>query len=285
MLAYHAVKETLSEWFGFVAPIPEPTSDPGLFITLQDKRALISVLGLVNLLPDNTFFNTPLASICIDFMRYFATECNSPPPPHLWDLSDVSTGSLLFNSRLSAITVVKNNTQRLFMFDFGVSSTTPWKVAVYTATAALYVCRLGEALREEEIALHLVSSGIPFRTLQTMSSLPPAPLERLPSVLIPMRLSGHEFNEDDYSFYLKQCRSVMSVRRSRAALLRGGFAWRIALDYIRTNQAIRGPWGVHPDPKHMFVVQDSDGVQYADDELTNNEYDVLSGIYLTFTGQ
>lgn len=33
------------------------------------------------------------------------------------------------------------------------------------------------------------------------------------------------------------------------------------------------------------MVEDSDGVQYVDDDLTRDEMDVLSGIYLTFTGE
>jgi len=225
-----------------------------------------------------------LAKVCIDFFRHFHNQTQTPPPEHLWDASGYSSRSVLFNGRIVSIRVVHNAAKKMFMFDFGPSSTTPWKLAVYTATAALYVCRLPSALTEEDIALDLVSSGIPFRTLQAKSTLSPAPVEPIPPVLVPMRLSDHTFNEEDYKFYLKQCQSLMLLQRSRAALLRGGYVRRIALDYIGTSQAIQGPWGVHSNPMYMFVVQDSDGVQYVDDELTPAEYDILCGIYVTFTG-
>jgi hypothetical protein len=77
----------------------------------------------------------------------------------------------------------------------------------------------------------------------------------------------------------------MSFRPSHAALLRGGFTRRIALDYSRTNDVLRGPLGLHPESNHMFIVHDSDGIQYADDEVTYKEYDVLPGLYYTWTGQ
>lgn len=77
----------------------------------------------------------------------------------------------------------------------------------------------------------------------------------------------------------------MTQRRARAALLKGGFVWRVALDYMSSSEIVRGPCGVHDDPKHMFTVKDSYGTEYVDDELTGEEFDALCGMYHSFSSE
>ncbi|KAF9439412.1 hypothetical protein P691DRAFT_690877 [Macrolepiota fuliginosa MF-IS2] len=76
----------------------------------------------------------------------------------------------------------------------------------------------------------------------------------------------------------------MSLQRSHAALLCGGFLWRIAVEYVSLSEAVQGPWGIYNDDRYMFTVKDADGVEYVDDNLTIDEMDILCGVYLTFMG-
>ncbi|KAF9440783.1 hypothetical protein P691DRAFT_767257 [Macrolepiota fuliginosa MF-IS2] len=76
----------------------------------------------------------------------------------------------------------------------------------------------------------------------------------------------------------------MSLQHSHAALLHGGFLWRIAVEYVSLSEAVQGPWGIYNNNRYMFTVKDADGVEYVDDNLTVNEMDILCGVYLTFTG-
>ncbi|KXN85945.1 hypothetical protein AN958_10653 [Leucoagaricus sp. SymC.cos] len=60
--------------------------------------------------------------------------------------------------------------------------------------------------------------------------------------------------------------------------------WRFCLkDCNRLHEHFGGPWGVYKDNKHMFSITDSDGMEYVDDNLTDDEFDTLCGLYVTFT--
>ncbi|KXN83754.1 Dolichyl pyrophosphate Glc1Man9GlcNAc2 alpha-1,3-glucosyltransferase [Leucoagaricus sp. SymC.cos] len=102
--------------------------------------------------------------------------------------------------------------------------------------------------------------------------------------IVPMRTSGHVFGKEDYDFYRRQCEYLLNLPRGRAALLRGGFVRRIALEHVGAWEARCGPCGVHQNIEHMFIAKDSNDVEYVDDNLTNDEFDALCGLYVTFTG-
>ncbi|EKM73544.1 hypothetical protein AGABI1DRAFT_49691, partial [Agaricus bisporus var. burnettii JB137-S8] len=70
----------------------------------------------------------------------------------------------------------------------------------------------------------------------------------------------------------------------RAALMRGGFVRRVALGFVKIDEVLRGPWGIHRRSDHTFIVKDNWGVEYVDDELSNEEFDTLSGLYHKFLG-
>ncbi|KXN93408.1 hypothetical protein AN958_00327 [Leucoagaricus sp. SymC.cos] len=282
-LRFH-VLDLLSSHFGFVAPIPLPATYLD-FVAANDYKAVSAVLGLSNLTHDNLFLKTPLGKMCTRFVCCFVGQSVAiKPPPELWDLAADNWRTIKFSDRLSSIRTVKNDKCTLFMFDLAGTATAPWSLAVYSASAALFVCRLDEKMHEEAIAIELVSNGIPFRTLQRRDTLQRAPVDRIVPSLVPWRLNDHVFDSTDWEIYRKQCRSVMSLRRARAALLRGGFVWRIGLDFMDLSEAARGPWGIHEVSSHIFSVTDSGGIEYIDDELTQDEYDVLCGIYRSYTG-
>ncbi|KXN84866.1 hypothetical protein AN958_11996 [Leucoagaricus sp. SymC.cos] len=280
---YH-VLELLSSHFGFVAPIPPPTTSSD-FVAANDYKAVSAVLGLPNLAHDNLFLKTPLGKICTRFVCSFAGQSGSiKPSPELWDLAVDNWRTIKFSKRLSSIRSVKNDKCFLFIFDLAGMATVPWSLAVYSASAALFVCRLDETMHEEEVVVELVNNGIPFWTLQQKDTLKPASVDRIAPSLIPWRLHDHMFDSTDWEFYRKQCWAVMSLQRARAALLHGGFVWRIGLDYMDRREAARGPWGIHMDLSHMFSMRDTGGIKYVDDELTQDEYDVLCSIYRSYTG-
>jgi hypothetical protein len=171
------------------------------------------------------------------------------------------------------------------MFDFHDARTVPWNLAVQSAAAALYVCRLDDAMSEEDIALDLAQEGIPFRTLQHRDSLPEMQRSWYASTYVPMRLSGHVFDQSDHDFFRHQSREILGLPRARAAIMRGGFSRRIALEYISVGEVVKGPIGIYEDPAHMFVAKDRVGNEYIDDDLTTQELEVLCGLFSTFTGK
>ncbi|KAF9439579.1 hypothetical protein P691DRAFT_690317, partial [Macrolepiota fuliginosa MF-IS2] len=64
----------------------------------------------------------------------------------------------------------------------------------------------------------------------------------------------------------------------------GGYVWCIASKYINFSEAVRGPWGICNITNKMFRVEDSNGIEYVDDDLTDNELEILCGVYRMFTG-
>ncbi|KAF9442844.1 hypothetical protein P691DRAFT_845665 [Macrolepiota fuliginosa MF-IS2] len=170
------------------------------------------------------------------------------------------------------------------MFDFGSSSTVPWKLAVLSTSATLYACHLYEGMSEEDLVWELVQNGVHFCTLQCHNTLNLVPMERFSVMIAPMRLSIHVFDKRDHDFYEKQCQSFFSLQCSHATLLQGGYVWCIVSKYINFSEAVRGSWGIHNVMNEMFRVEDSNGIKYIDDNLMDNELEILCGVYRIFTG-
>ncbi|KAF9448631.1 hypothetical protein P691DRAFT_669039, partial [Macrolepiota fuliginosa MF-IS2] len=125
--------------------------------------------------------------------------------------------------------------------------------------------------------------GSPFRMLQKKTSLG-STHDQLSCSIAPMCLSDHVFTMRDHDSWAKECQSIMSSWRARAALLHGGFAWRVTLQHIGMSEAIWGPSGIYTQTKHNFSASDSKRNKYVDDELMDDELDVLCGIYKSFMG-
>ncbi|KAF9440098.1 hypothetical protein P691DRAFT_688711 [Macrolepiota fuliginosa MF-IS2] len=98
-------------------------------------------------------------------------------------------------------------------------------------------------------------------------------------------IDAHTFDHVDYWFYEKESESVLSQWCGCAALLQGGFVWRIAANVLSVECALNGPSGIYKDPCHMFSVWDQNGQLLVDDELTPEEYEVICGNYLCYTGR
>ncbi|KAF9439580.1 hypothetical protein P691DRAFT_607779, partial [Macrolepiota fuliginosa MF-IS2] len=135
------------------------------------------------------------------FVRLFTAKSDKMPNSDLWDLSVDNKQTLCFSKRLSSIRTMKNKAETLYMFDFGSSSTVPWKLAVSSASAVLYICHLHEGMSEEDLVWELVQNGVHFCTLQHCDTLNLAPIERLSVMMVPMRLSRHVFDKRDHDFY------------------------------------------------------------------------------------
>ncbi|KJA12708.1 hypothetical protein HYPSUDRAFT_152286 [Hypholoma sublateritium FD-334 SS-4] len=77
---------------------------------------------------------------------------------------------------------------------------------------------------------------------------------------------------------------MLLERRSRAALLRGGYIWRVAVSHVDFKSVLNGPTGLYSGQGEMFTVVLPDGKQYVDDALTETEMSLLIGGYKCETG-
>ncbi|KAF8814312.1 hypothetical protein BYT27DRAFT_7219882 [Phlegmacium glaucopus] len=252
---------------------PNPSS-PDNFIA-EVHRILFMHFGYTPVIPAPTFHD-PVLKTEKDRLRGSISADE-------WDLSRENRQSIFFSTHLKAIRCVD---QGLFMFDFKDRSTVTWKLTVKTAAHALLVCRLDSHLNESDLAYYLLQNGIPFHTLQLSTTLGRSPISRHPPLVIPFRPANYEFTWRDYEAFRQQCHVIFKQPRGRAALLRGYYPWRLAINDISLSSVISGPSGWSTDPNEMLVVKlPETGEEFIDDKLTDTELKLLSGTYDASTSQ
>ncbi|KAJ3551673.1 hypothetical protein NP233_g13035 [Leucocoprinus birnbaumii] len=241
--------------------------------TIEEKaQALINMLGLTWIEPDSLFFRTELGQQCLRFSGPFTSkEYCGKPAADLWDLAGYDWKIFInHNPRASFLQLVDSDSGRLYMFDLPRHLTLAiWKVAIPSPASALFICRLEGDLTDLDIAKELVESGIPFRTLQPKANMKQSQaLERNGAPISPpMREQGHTFSAYDLDYYERELQAIMKLAQTRAALLRGGFVWQIALKFLSIGDALRGPSGLYSNSKYMFKAVDAFGAEYFDDDL------------------
>ncbi len=163
------------------------------------------------------------------------------------------------------------------MFDLGDRSHQQWKLATTAARHALTVCRLDPSMREDEIARFLVNRGIPFRTLQKSDTLRRGPhfLDPPLKIVHPTRTADYVFTFVDYRAYMQHCAALLCHPRARAALMKGGYIWRVSVPILSVQKVIDGPSGWSSNRDEMFVASSAEMGEFIDDELTDSEIEAF----------
>ena len=166
-----------------------------------------------------------------------------------------------------------------YMFDFGEEATVPWKLAVTSASDALLVCRLDDRFLDVDIARYLAGRGIAFRTLASSAQIPISPSVPDVDFDFPSRPPSYVFTQAAYEAYLYFRARMLRRPRIRAAILRGGYFWRLVIGSVSLDEILEGPTG----GASMFYVE-GDGKEFIDDKLSKHEMDLLCGTYMCGTG-
>ncbi|KAH9477325.1 hypothetical protein JR316_0009530 [Psilocybe cubensis] len=99
----------------------------------------------------------------------------------------------------------------------------------------------------------------------------------------PTRPSHYKFDVTDYAVYRERSAQVLLHNPAgRAALMAGGYHWRIAAPIVSFEVVFSGPV---PQSGEYFTANDCNGDVYIDNKLTEFEEEVLSGLYECYTGQ
>jgi hypothetical protein len=269
--------ETLGDHYGFVSPLPLPTAHVTEAFTEQKKFKFLHLLGLVSC--EDTFLNMRIAGMAWQFLDKLMK--GRRPEQGRWDLDNKNRVAVASSRRINYLRVVNDS---FFIFDFKQHTTVNWKLGVTTASDALFVCRLNSGFDEYDIARRLLQSGIPFCTLRRMGTVP-RPVQS-PGRMLPFRLSGYNFTTRDYDAYQHECTAILALPRARAALLRGGILWRIAVDILSFDDVLRGPSTTTTIDGNGFAVHDARiGEVFGDDDLTDTEVELLCGAYVCYTGK
>jgi len=270
----YEVSDMLSMHYGFIPPLPTPNR-PGCVYS-KTLETLFRVIGLAP--GKHPIFSTGLGPIIFDFVESITS--NQRPGSSLWDLDQDNRQPLSLTDRVKHLRRLPSG---LLFFDFGCSATVPWKIGVFRADDALHICRLDPNFDEIDIARKLLEQGVRFHTLLPLK-IPcmPSPSSMLST--LPIRLPGYQFSKRDYNAYLHQRATILRGRGGRAALLRGGILWRLAMEEVSHNTALRGFSSALLD-RDSFTVWDSQSGDYLwDDDLSENDIQLVCGTYTYYTG-
>ena len=99
----------------------------------------------------------------------------------------------------------------------------------------------------------------------------------LRSCILGWRQFSYEPDAVDYLAYETRRDAFLSQPRARAALLKGGIVWRLAREHIHVEDVLNGP----SDDAHQYpkVLCTSDGRLVEDDDLTEDELNLICGVY------
>ncbi|KAK0458337.1 uncharacterized protein EV420DRAFT_1236530, partial [Desarmillaria tabescens] len=91
-------------------------------------------------------------------------------------------------------------------------------------------------------------------------------------------------NPLDFATYQSLCKGFLCSQRGQAALLAGGILAQIARDYIPDDEVYMRPSHDVYSSGVCFVKDSESGASYWDDQLTDDEINLLCGVYMVETG-
>ena len=267
--------------FGYTPIIPVPQFGDPVLRSETDMRRFVRFLGIPwDGLPLSAF-GTDQISAAATFVRQLYTK-DSSLSVDVCDVFRENRHSIFFSARLKAVRCLgDSDPPNLFMFDFKEHGTVKWKLTVTTPMHTLLVCRLDPQLDETGLAYYLLENGIPFHTLQLATTLSRSPLSTHPPLILPSRKADYVFSLQDYESFRQQCHVIFKQARGRAALLRGYYPWRLAMNDIGFSLALSGPSGWSTNQEEMLIVKVPEtGEEFIDDKLTDVELRFICGQYV-----
>ncbi len=272
--------EAANTYFGYTGPLPLPPLPP--ITDPSRQKVFLRFFGFSWAQSRSSLFSRPQILVLANFIHRISS--NGIISNDDWDLSRENRSCTAFMERFRCIQEISGPNGPLFILNLGVNATVKWILTLTTAADALLVCRLHPKLQEKDLALYLLRRGIPFHTLQDARTLHMAQHDERRYSKHPYRPANHEFTIRDYAAYIEQCEVICEQPRTRAALLRGGYLWRISVTNISFDSVLNGPSGRAMSRDEMFTVTLSDGTQLVDDMLLESEILLLSGMYNCSTG-
>jgi hypothetical protein len=161
-----------------------------------------------------------------------------------------------------------------------------WRLGCTDAPTALMISRLDPSVSDPiALAFLLVGWGVRFNTWLERTNPPRHRLSPKSSKhLASLRHESHRFSKADYDKYLRHRRSLLSTSTGRAALLRGGIVWRLALEDVSVSDVFAGP-SSQAIRGVGIVRHNGQGGYLVDDDLNSDEVDAIIGHYDLYLGK
>jgi hypothetical protein len=205
----------------------------------------------------------------------------------LWDLTIDSVAPLIDHRnhrfRLIVRPTSTSDSSAIYFIEAknSTSNDVNWQLVLKDAATVLECFRQEDATSIRDIALFLLQHGTPFGTCIQKSQIQSRLLQPSMPRLLGWRPAGHRPAISEYNFYEDLRRAFFDHPRSRAARLKGGILWRLALEGgggIVDDHVLDGPSdevlacgtciASHNSPESLW-----------DDDLTEAEMDLICGVY------
>jgi hypothetical protein len=161
-----------------------------------------------------------------------------------------------------------------------------WVLTVHSATTVLQCIR--SATSTSDAARYLLQRGVMFNTFLPRAileaRLPTRPCLTLPHHIgLGERREGYVPGAADYEAYENARDAFLRSPRGRAALLKGGIVWRLAMEFLEPGLVLAGPSDDALVCGQSFrpIAGNPD---YYDDYLKPDELDLICGVYQVRTG-
>ncbi|KAF8515612.1 hypothetical protein BU17DRAFT_51571 [Hysterangium stoloniferum] len=152
-----------------------------------------------------------------------------------------------------------------------------------SAPQCLRVCKH----HQEDLVCYLLDRGIPFTTWipSSIPFIPPYPSGPPPPSIHSIGLGccdmSYKPDAVDYMAYQEQRDVFFHHPHAHTALLRGGIVWCVAMQSISQDAVLVGP--TYQVFTHGQAFQTSDGTYWWDDDLSEDELNLIYGVYKVFT--
>ncbi|KAI1784745.1 hypothetical protein LXA43DRAFT_1101050 [Ganoderma leucocontextum] len=284
--------EYITLWFGVHAV---PTSTPDVDYTTYAARPWSHFAEQQECMPSEA----PLVrTLCGWIWAVRERKWNSAILGDVWDLDIHSTQIIPLLTHLQQhirVTIARKRQEDLpaaFLVHYLQDLPQAWTLAV-DALALVFLARHHHITDSSSAANLLLRRGIQFHTvIQRPPSLNPRTLPPLAPAPRHYRRHDHIPTPSEYGEYMTHVLDLLHHPHVvRAAMLTGGIVWRIMLEaigreddlyYMYLQLGAAGPTG--DSRKHAVVYSMSNGASAEDDTLSEEERDIICGVYKVYTG-
>ncbi len=285
-------RDFVQEWYGFRPPFPRSTEE----VMKPVLKYLHGVLGILEKTqPFERDEHRTLAACVTAVLAQSSGSTDSVLLRTTWDLHKDTTHEMRGRRHVQrCITAVHEGTDGVhFLVKFAKDPTTlPWNLAL-SGSALVWLLRRGNVVDSHEAVRELVLCGIAFHTVLIHPSAGGQPEPALrPSDnanMLDCRIEGYAAGTEDYQAYMTRVLEILHRPHARVGLMKGGIVWRLIVEAVGHDNDLRerfvdcicaGPSG----EAYVHAIFEAEELEYADDDLSGDELNVICGLYAVFTG-
>ncbi|KAF8881965.1 hypothetical protein CPB84DRAFT_1851432 [Gymnopilus junonius] len=205
----------LTQYYGFVPPLPIPKTDP-VPVSTQEWDDCLKSIGL-----RTSAYNCPCPGLTGPIVNFIRGLQGRGPQGNEWDLLLGNRQPLEHRLVVKAFHKLNDKLFLLHHTFLDVENSSDWQIGVTSSTNALYILRYllqaPEKPSSAVLAQHLAEQGVPFYTFLRLAPLPSS------------------ISLDAITTYVAQHGQLLTTPRAHAAILHGGIVGRLAKEHLEVN--------------------------------------------------